>query len=111
MLDFWYLACPPCIVELPGLAHLEKKLASDDFILLTFSQDTYARIQETLFKHRPLDIRIIESVSLVSYRLYPLKVVYDRLGRRVDLKMGGSIGEHSIQQLLDKYYPLIRKLL
>jgi len=31
LLDFWFLACKPCIVELPGLDLLIKKINSDKF--------------------------------------------------------------------------------
>lgn len=111
LLDFWFLACPPCIVELPGLELLDKKVASTDFVLLTFAQDSMEQINGSLLKKRQLNLRIIAGASLVGSWLHPFKLVYDKDGRLLDSKTGGSISNDSIQKLIDKYYPLITSLL
>lgn len=111
LLDFWFLACAPCIVELPGLELLDKKVAADDFVILTFAKDPLDKINQTLFKKRQLNLQVVAGASLVGNWLHPFKLVYDKDGQLVDSKTGGSVSNDSIQKLMDKYYPLILDLL
>jgi thiol-disulfide isomerase/thioredoxin len=109
LLDFWHLRCPPCIVELPGLELLKRKVSSENFVLLTFSIESMEQIEATLFKNRTLDLTIVPNTSLVSYNAYPLKVLFNKQGQMIDLVNSGSTGKDSIQKLIDKYYPLVQK--
>ena len=111
LLDFWYLRCPPCIVELPGMELLKKKVASTDFVLLTFCIESYAAVEATLFNNRTFQLPVIPQTKMVSHRVYPVKALFNRQGELIDLATSGSISEDSVQRLIDKYYPLITEAL
>lgn len=107
LVDFWFLACPPCIVELSGLDLLNKKLRSEDFKIITFAMDSLGEIDEKLLSKKDFNFRIVPNISLVANKDYPLKLLVDRKGSIVDYKHGGNAGKNSISILLEKYLPLI----
>jgi thiol-disulfide isomerase/thioredoxin len=108
LVDFWFLACPPCIVELSGLELLDKKVRSDDFVILTFANDSLADIDEKLLSKKAFDFSIVPNVYLVADQTYPLKLLVDKNAKIVDYKHGGNVGQNSIPRLLNKYLPLVK---
>jgi len=107
LLDFWHLKCKPCIVELPGLEYLNKKIKSDDFVLVTFANNSIEELESKLFSKKKFDIKIIPQVFLVSTNVYPLKILIDKNSKVIDKVNFGNAGENSIERLLKKYIPLI----
>ena len=111
LLDFWHLRCAPCIAEMPGLELLKKRVASPDFVVLTFALDPMERIDATLFRNGRMNLTVIPVTGLVSYGVYPLKALFDQNGKMVDLINYGSTAPDAVQRLVDRYEPLVRALL
>jgi len=108
LVNFWFLACPPCIVELSGLELLNKKVRSDDFIILTFVNDALEDIDEKLLSKKVFNFSIVPNVYLVDNHSYPLKMLVNKEAKIVDYTGSGNIGQNSIPLLLDKYMPLVK---
>ncbi|MCF8238601.1 MAG: redoxin domain-containing protein [Saprospiraceae bacterium] len=106
LLDFWFIRCPPCIVDLPGLDLLNKKVNSSEFEIITFANDSMPEIRNKLLSKREFNFRIIPNVFIVN-NSYPYKVLISRDQTFVNSKVGGTVGEGSIKSLLDKYLPLV----
>ncbi len=106
LLDFWFIRCPPCIVDLPGLDLLNQKINSEDFEIITFANDSMPEIRKTLLSKRDFNFRIIPNVYIVNSS-YPYKLLIGRDQAYVDSKVGGTIDKASIKSLLDKYIPLV----
>ncbi|MEO1513448.1 MAG: SCO family protein [Bacteroidota bacterium] len=108
LLDFWFLRCRPCMMELPGLELLHKKVNSDQFDILTFANDPMSEIEEKLLSKRQFRFRIVPQVFLVSNKGYPLKMLVNRKAEIVDLVNHGNASDRAVQLLLDKYLPMVR---
>jgi len=108
LLDFWYLACKPCIVEMPGLDLLAKKVNSPDFEIITFAIDDGSRIKEKLLSKRNFNFRIIPNVAQAN-RVYPFKLLLNKENQIIDYKAGGNVGDDSINKLLNNYLPKVKK--
>ncbi|MEZ5030902.1 MAG: hypothetical protein R2787_05860 [Saprospiraceae bacterium] len=106
LLDFWFIRCPPCIVDLPGLDLLNDKVNSSEFEIITFANDSMPEIRNKLLSKREFNFRIIPNVFIVN-NSYPYKVLIGRDQTFVDSKVGGTVGAGSIKSLLDKYVPLV----
>jgi len=108
LLDFWFLACPPCIVELPGLELMKKKIPSNEFDIITFANDSFDELNDKLLSKRSINLSITPEVFLITNASYPLKLLTNKKGIIIDSKNGGNTGSNSIALLLEKYLPLIK---
>lgn len=111
LIDFWFLNCKPCIVELPGLELLNKKIRSDDFEVLTFANDPMEKIQEKLLSKKAFDFRVVAQTFLVRNKMYPLKILVNKKGEVIHQKSGGNTNSKSIERLLETYLPLVKTAL
>ncbi len=108
LLDFWFIDCPPCIVELPGLELLQKKINSEKFEVITFAIDDKILLEEKLLSKRKFNIMVIPNIARLKGG-YPYKVLVNKNSEIIDYKEGGNKGANSINMLLDRYLPLIKK--
>lgn len=109
LVDFWYLRCRPCIMELPGLDLLNKSIESDKFHIITFANDPMLEIEEKLLSKRGYDFRVISDVRLVTQKSYPTKILFDKNGVIVEYKSYGSTGLTAYDKLVRRYQPLVTK--
>lgn len=110
LLDFWFLDCRPCIVELPGIGLINKKITSPTFDVITFAIDPLEAINATLLRNRTVNYKIVPEVFLLS-KYYPLKILTNKKAQIIDYKFGGNASSNSVALLLEKYLPLINHLL
>jgi len=101
LLDFWFLACPPCIVELPGLELMKKKIPSNEFDIITFANDSFDELNDKLLSKRSINLSITPEVFLITNASYPLKLLTNKKGIIIDSKNGGNTGSNSIALLFD----------
>lgn len=109
LVDFWFLKCAPCIVELPALDLLNKRIKSEEFEIITFANDPIQEIEEKLLSKKQFNFKIIPQVFLVSMKIYPLKMLVNKKSEIVDLVTYGNTSQRSIDLLLDKYTSMIKK--
>jgi thiol-disulfide isomerase/thioredoxin len=106
LINFWFINCPPCRMEMPDLNALKKDYIGKDveFIAITFDQRN--DINEFLTKI-PFDYRIFPNAqqAIQDYGImgFPTSVVIDKNGKIVDSKMGGSINiKEELQAFIEK---------
>jgi peroxiredoxin len=90
VLSFWTSTCPPCIEEMPSLAHLAKVVAKrDDIVVLTVSADATATaaedaVQSALGAPAPFRVLLDPESSVVGARygtrLFPETWLIDKNG-------------------------------
>ncbi|TJY37807.1 TlpA family protein disulfide reductase [Pontimicrobium aquaticum] len=92
VLNFWFIKCPPCIMEMPDLNKLVKKYKSDDVVFIAISpNDSKEQIQKFLktkaFNYNivPQNYSIIKKFGISSY---PTNVVIDKNGKITFMKIG-----------------------
>ncbi len=112
LLDYWFLACKPCIAEIMGFDRLKSRFKNDQFEVITFTSDKFFDVQEKLLSKRNFKFHIISNSSLLKKHTYPLKILTDKRGDLIIMQFGGgSISKDAGIKMCEKYEPLILKSL
>lgn len=94
LINFWFINCPPCRMEMPDLNELKAEYAGKDveFIAITFDEKT--KVAEFLGKTE-FDFQIFpdarQAIEMYSIMGFPTSVILNKEGKVVDSKMGGSM--------------------
>lgn len=94
LINFWFINCPPCRMEIPDLNELKAEYAGKnvEFVAITF--DPKNQVSEFLQKI-PFDFKIIPGarkiIETYGVQGFPTSVVVDKKGKVVNSKMGGSM--------------------
>lgn len=83
VLNFWFVACSPCIAEMPHLNKLVEEFKSEDVVFLAFALDTEERVgrflSETLFDYSIIpDSKSISRDFFITH--YPTHIIIDGEG-------------------------------
>jgi peroxiredoxin len=103
VINFWFVACRPCIKEMPDLNKLVAKYKDrDDVVFLGFATDTEERLGNFL-SHTKFDYEIIPNSGSISEQFlvlgYPTNAVVDKTGIVSYIHTG--LGDNTVQQLHD----------
>lgn len=83
VLNFWFIACPPCRVEIPKLNQLVEEYRATDVVFIAFAPDSEDDLREFL-KTNPFKYHIIPNATPVaeSYGVTgaPTHILIDREG-------------------------------
>lgn len=108
VLNFWYVGCVPCQVEMPGLNKLVDDLKSEEVIFIGFALDDETRIHEFL-KKNPFKYKIVAGsssiVKLYGVSAYPTHILINKQGQIEFTMTGGDPAKH------EELRPLIQGLL
>jgi thiol-disulfide isomerase/thioredoxin len=92
-LNFWATWCPTCVVEMPSMEKLHRKLIDKDFALVTISiRDSAAEVKR-FFKQNKLTFTALldssgKTVPGFSIRAIPTTLLLDKTGRIIGRVMG-----------------------
>lgn len=93
VLNFWFVACKPCRLEMPNLNELVTKFDGRDVVFLAPCLDdrdkAAAFLAENEFKYRTL-VEASSASSSMRVRAYPTHAVIDRSGKVVLYRTGGN---------------------
>jgi peroxiredoxin len=108
VLNFWFIGCAPCRVEMPGLNKLVAEFRKEDVVFLAFALDK-AEMLLSFLKDHEFEYEIIaeadEIARLYEVQVFPTHVIIDRNGRLIYRLTGGSADRH------DDLRPLIERAL
>ncbi len=103
VINYWFVACPPCIKEIPHLNNIVKDYGHKDIVFLGFSKDTPELLNKFL-DHTQFDFKIIPDASSEakknSVSAYPSTMVIDKKG--IVRYTGVGLEKNSITKL--KYH-------
>lgn len=94
LINFWFINCPPCRMEIPDLNELKVEYADKNVEFLAITFDPKNQVSEFLqkipfdFEILPNARRIIETYGIQGF---PTSVVINKEGKVVNSKMGGSM--------------------
>ena len=95
VLNFWFIACPPCLAEIPRLNRVVQAYAGEgvSFFALTFDEAPALRdfLSEIPFDYRVVSTTLDELESL-SVSTYPSHLVIDAEGRVTSVITGYESG-------------------
>ena len=93
LLNFWFINCPPCRMEMPDLNELKEEYKNQEVAFIGITFDQPEQIKE-FFKKTPFEFQIIPNAMPIidDYKIsgYPTSIVIGKDGKVVDSKMGGS---------------------
>lgn len=108
VLNFWYVGCAPCLVEMPGLNKLVEEFISGEIVFIGFALDDESQLREFLQK-TPFSYMIVAGSSSITKQYgvsaYPTHVIINKQGQVEFTITGGS------PDIQEKLRPLIRGLL
>ena len=92
-LNFWATWCPTCLVEMPAMEKLYRKLKVKDFAMVTISiQDSGAAVKEFFDKNNLTFTALLDSfgntVPAFGIRAIPTTFILDKAGRIIGLVTG-----------------------
>lgn len=100
VLNFWFIQCRPCVMEMPELNELVAKYADEDVVFLAFATNEPAALEAFLQK-KDFDYHIIPSSQDVAeaYAVegYPTHVVINPAGEVAYRTMG--LSPHTVGDL------------
>jgi peroxiredoxin len=108
VLNFWFIGCGPCRVEMPGLNKLAEEFNTGDVIFIGFASDKADALRKFL-KEIPFKYQIVAETSAVAAQyevsVFPTHVLINRQGQIEFFLTGGSANRS------EELRPLIRNLL
>ena len=108
VLNFWYIGCVPCQVEMPGLNKLVEEFKTGEVVFIGFALDDESHLREFL-KKTPFKYKIVAGSSSIvkqyGVSAYPTHVLINKQGL-IEFTVTG--GDPDIQKQLR---PLIQSLL
>lgn len=108
VLNFWFVGCPGCDVEIPALNRLVAEFKDKDVVFLSFALDDKATLEKYL-KQNPFHYATVATASTFSDKYgvtgYPTHIIIDKEGRIRGRKVGGS------EKTDDELRPLIKAAL
>ncbi len=108
VLNFWYVGCAPCQVEMPGLNKLVEEFKDEEVVFIGFALDEEGRLREFL-KKNPFHYKIVAGSSSIAAQYgisaYPTHILINKQGQVEFFLTGGDPDRH------EQLRPLIRNLL
>ncbi len=108
VLNFWFIGCAPCRVEIPSLNKLVDEFDQRDVVFIAFARDSEAPLRSFL-EESPFKYKIIpvahETISKFNVSSYPTHIIIDQNGNVDTVLFGGGENRHEDLQ------PLIAALL
>ncbi len=105
VLNFWYVGCAPCKVEIPGLNRLTKDFKKDSVVFIAFALNNETELKSFLDKN-PFKYSIVPNAKEIARQFavvnYPTHIILNREGE-IEFALTGG-GESRSEQLR----PLIR---
>jgi len=106
VLNFWFIGCAPCRVEMPGLNELVKEFKDKDVVFIAFASDAENELREFLKQSRfeyQIAPNSYEIMKLYNVWSYPTHIIIDRNGL-IEMRTTGG-GEKTgleLKRLLDR---------
>jgi len=108
VLNFWYISCPPCRVEIPGLNKLVDEFSGQDVVFIGFALDKPEELRSFL-KEFAFKYQIVAEASairsLYGVSAFPTHVIINKQGQIEFFLLGGSPNQE------EELRPLIKNLL
>ncbi len=113
VINFWFVACPPCILEMPGLNKLVASYEGrKDIAFIGFALDSETNLGRFL-SHTDFDYQIIPNSKKIARQFkvpgYPSNIIIDKKGVIQYLNVG--IEEETIDKSIDNLKNTIDKLI
>ena len=97
VLNFWFIGCAPCRVEMSGLNELKEELTGKDVVFIAFALDSAEALKKfletTVFKYLVIP-KAGEIAELYGAEAYPTHIIINKKGEIEYRLTGGSPERH-----------------
>lgn len=108
VLNFWFVGCAPCRVEMPGLNILTEEFKDTDVVFIAFATD-HAEAIRAFLKEKTFKYQIVPEAAkiaaLYGVKVFPTHILINKKGEIEFMLTGGSEDRH------EQLRPLIKNLL
>lgn len=106
VLNFWFIGCPPCIAEMPGLNQLVAEFKDKDVVFIAFARDQEKELREFL-PTKPFHYQVIANAEtqhdLYQLNMWPTHIIINREGKVAQRLIGGGMNRHEeLRRLLNR---------
>lgn len=110
VLNFWFIECKPCVMEMPDLNKLVELYKGQDVVFLGIATNNEARLKEFLKKNE-FNYKIIangmKTATDYGVKAYPTHVIIDQESKIAHLSVG--VGPETIEGLKKSINELLKK--
>lgn len=113
--NFWFIACKPCIAEMPALNQLVEKYKNDSVRFIAITYDSPDKVQ-TFLENNKFDFMVgilphqsITKIKKLSF--YPFTAVVDKQQKLSFAIAGKPMGKNPSKEIFDILDPQIQKAL
>ena len=111
--NFWFVACKPCVAEMPALNRLANKHKSDSVLFIGITFDNEARIREFLQKNK-FDFQIAslpqtEIEKIKKFSFFPFTTIVTKEGKLSFAFFGKPAGKDPEARLVELLSSQIEK--
>lgn len=117
VLNFWFIACPPCRLEVTPLNEIVQQFKDKEVIFLSVAREKEVDLKTHLKTNEFLFQTIADPSSTIGRDVfhlfgYPTTIVIDKAGKIRYYTLGGKIDEQAVRkELQQKLVPVINNLL
>lgn len=107
VLNFWFIGCKPCVMEMPHLNKLVEKYGKEEVVFIAFALDNKAALEKFLLK-KTFKYNIIPDAGRIAQETYkvnsfPTSIIIDKKGFVQDYLIGYSEDvEEKLVAFIDK---------
>lgn len=116
IINFWFIACPPCVAEIPGLNAIVEKYGADQINYIAIGRDSEENIRDFL-NENPWKFQIMADSEYLMNEIfkirwgYPTTLVVNQKGEIVFASSGGKTDETAVDEVQEMLVPVINQLI
>jgi len=113
--NFWFVACRPCVAEIPAFNRLAQKYQSDSTLFVAITFDNENRIKEFLKKHdfvfqiASLPQSEIDKIKKIAF--YPFTAILNKEGKLAFAIFGRPVGKDQDEEVFNLFDKQLEKIL
>lgn len=114
IVNFWFISCPPCVAEIPGLNAIVEKHGTNKINYIAIGRDSSQDIEDFLkvhpwkFEHIPNGNRIIKNNFKIRWG-YPTTFLLNKNAEIILAFSGGKTDSTAVEEIQNKLIPVIEK--
>lgn len=114
IINFWFIACAPCVAEIPGLDKLAVTYGKEKINYLAIARDSEKWTKPFLEKHPWSFDHIVDGKQLIEEVFaakwgYPLTMVVDQKGIIIDAFIGGKTDASASDEIFERLSAIVQQ--
>lgn len=114
VINFWFISCPPCVAEIPGLNAITEKYGPDQINFIAIGRDDSPDLQNFLnqnpwkFEQIPNGEQIIRNEFKIRWG-FPTTFVLNKNAEIIYACSGGKSDETAVDEIQERLIPVLEE--